>query len=192
LCLEDQEFLRLNFLHFNDYTVNSKLQKLIDSLEGQRSQLLKTITPLSSEKLNNRIDNGWSINQIIAHLIAAEKLSLAYIQKKVLAINEVDDTGLVEELKMMALKLSQRLPFRFKAPRLVVENTSTSTDIFVLEQEWISVRQQLKGLLEKFSDDQINRKIYKHVRAGKLNIQHMLIFFGEHIIHHQPQIKRLL
>lgn len=172
--------------------MNPKLQKLIDSLEAQRSQLLKTITPLSSEKLNRRIENGWSINQIIAHLIAAEKLSLAYVQKKIQAVDQVGDTGLIEELKMVALKLSQRLPFRFKAPRLVVENTSQSTDIFVLEQEWISARQQLKGLLEKVADDQIDRKMYKHVRAGKLNIQHMLIFFGEHVIHHHPQIKRLL
>ncbi len=172
--------------------MNPKLQNLFHSLEAQRSELLKTLKTVSAEKLNTQVDNGWSINQIIAHLIAAEKLSVAYIQKKIQAVDEVGDTGLIEELKMVALKLSQRLPLRFKAPRVVVENTSTSADIFALEQEWIIARQQLKGLLEKLSDDQINRKIYKHVRAGKLNIQHMLIFFSEHIIHHQPQIKRLL
>ena len=39
---------------------------------------------------------------------------------------------------------------------------------------------------------QLKKKIYKHFFAGRLNIQHALIFLREHIIHHQPQINRLL
>jgi hypothetical protein len=54
------------------------------------------------------------------------------------------------------------------------------------------VRNELKTMLEKFGDDQLKRKIYKHVIAGKLNILQTLLFFREHVIHHQQQIKRLL
>lgn len=147
---------------------------------------------LPVEKLNHSQSGRWSINQIIAHLIAGEKLSVAYLQKKVLAINEVDNTGIYEEIKMIGLIISQRLPLKFRAPRVVVENTTQTSDLSLLVKEWDSVREELRQLLEKVKDDQINRRIYKHVRAGKLNIQHALIFFREHIIHHYPQLKRLM
>lgn len=172
--------------------MNTKLQQIFDSLETQRNQLFTSLNSLAVEKLNQQPTNGWSINQVIAHLIAAERLSVLYLRKKIQAINEVENTGLIEELKMIVIILSQRLPFKFKAPKTVVENTKSSTSLHQLEQEWNAVRNELKIVLEKFNDDQIKRKIYKHVVAGKLNIQQTLIFFREHIIHHQKQIKRLL
>lgn len=173
-------------------TMNKILAEQLASLEAQRKELLDSLLQLSAEKLNDHSDGRWSINQIIAHLIAAEKLSIAYLQKKILAINKVDNTGIYEEVKMIVLIISQRLPFKFTAPRVVVENSTQTTDISQLEKEWCLVRKELRQLLEKVTDDQINRRIYKHVRAGKLNIQHALIFFREHIIHHHPQIKRLM
>jgi uncharacterized damage-inducible protein DinB len=172
--------------------LNIKLNQLYSSLETERIQLFDSLKNLSSEKLNHQAEGKWSINQVIAHLIAAEKMSVLYLTKKLQGIDEAKNTGLVEELKMVALIISQRLPFKFKAPRVVVENTPNSTDLKQLEQEWNAVRIELKALLEKIKDNQIKRKIYKHVIAGKLNIQQALIFFREHIIHHQPQIKRLL
>lgn len=172
--------------------MNKTLAKQYQSLEAQREELLTSLRNLNAEKLNDHLEGHWSINQIIAHLIAGEKLSVAYLQKKILAINEVDNTGIFEEIKMIGLIISQRLPLKFRAPRVVVENTTQTSDLSLLVKEWDSVREELRQLLEKVNDDQINRRIYKHVRAGKLNIQHALIFFREHIIHHYPQLKRLM
>jgi uncharacterized damage-inducible protein DinB len=172
--------------------MNKILERQLTALEVQRNELFTSLHSLPTEKMNNHSEGRWSINQILAHLIAAEKLSISYLQKKILAMNEVDNTGIYEEIKMIGLIISQRLPFKFKAPRVVVENTSQTTDIAQLEKEWSSSREELRQLLEKVSDDQVKRRIYKHVRAGKLNIQHALIFFREHIIHHHPQIKRLM
>jgi uncharacterized damage-inducible protein DinB len=172
--------------------LNTKLQQIFDSLETQRNQLFTSLNNLTAQKLNQQPQNGWSINQVIAHLITAERLSILYLHKKIQAINEVENSGLIEELKMIVLIISQRLPFKFKAPKVVVENTKPYTSLQELEQEWTTVRNELKIVLEKFNDDQIKRKIYKHVVAGKLNIQQTLLFFREHVIHHQQQIKRLL
>ncbi len=171
--------------------MNAKLHQLYNSLESQRIKLLDSLKNLPPEKLNYQPEGRWSINQVVAHLITAERMSVMYLTKKIQGIDEVDNTGLIEELKMIGLIISQRLPLKFKAPRVVVENTSHSSDLQQLEQEWNTLRMDLKNLLEKIGDHQIKRKIYKHVRAGKLNIQQALIFFREHIIHHQPQIKRL-
>jgi uncharacterized damage-inducible protein DinB len=172
--------------------LNTKLQQLYSSLESQRIQLLDSLKSLPPQKLNHQPEGGWSINQVVAHLITAERMSVMYLTKKMQGIEEVENSGLVEELKMIALIISQRLPLKFKAPRVVVENTPRSSDFRQLEQEWNTLRIELKNLLEKIGDHQTKRKIYKHVRAGKLNIQQALIFFREHIIHHRPQIQKLL
>jgi hypothetical protein len=177
---------------FTPLVMNSRLQSLFDSIEKQRHVLLSTLKNLPSEKLDNHAPNKWSINQIIAHLISAEQLSVRYINKKILGIDQAVDTGFYEELKMLLLQISQRLPFKFTAPKIVVENTSTERDITGLIEQWDLVRAELKMLLEKIEDHQIKRAMYRHVRVGLLNIQHALKFFGEHVTHHAPQIKKQL
>lgn len=172
--------------------MNGRLQSLFDTLENQRHSLLSSLENLPSEKLNSRQPNKWSINQIIAHLISAEQLSVRYIYKKILGIDQTPDTGFYEELKMLVLQISQRLPFKYNAPRKVVENTLQESDIARLIEQWDLVRTQLRALLEKIEDHQIQRGIFRHVRVGMLNIQQALKFFGEHVSHHTPQIKKQL
>ncbi|HCW07715.1 MAG TPA: hypothetical protein DGG95_10175 [Cytophagales bacterium] len=172
--------------------MNSRLQQLFDSLETQRHELFSSLKDLPAEKLNGHVPDKWSINQIIAHLISAEELSVRYLEKKILGIDQAKDTGVVEEFKMLVLQISQRLPLRFKAPKKVIENTPDETDLKNLIEKWNTVRLQLKDVLEKIGDHQIKRGIYRHVRVGMINIQHALKFFGEHTIHHAPQIKRQL
>ena len=172
--------------------MNTKLQLLFDSLERERNILIASLKNLSPDKQQHAPEGKWSIQQILAHLIAAEKLSIMYLHKKMLGIKEAEDTGVLEEIKMVFLQLSQRLPLKFKAPRTVVENTPSYATFEELIADWDKTRAELKTLLEKFDDTEIGKKIYKHIRAGRLNIQHALMFLREHIIHHTPQINRLL
>jgi len=172
--------------------MNSTLQRLFDTLEEDRKELLGRTGNLSPEKQLHAPDGKWSVRQILAHLIAAEKLSVLYLNKKILGIAQVEDTGWWEEVKMILLQISQRLPLKFKAPKAVVEHTPAYSSFDELAQDWDKTRAELKTLLEKFDDTQVRKKIFKHIRAGRLNIRHALLFFREHIIHHTPQINRLV
>jgi hypothetical protein len=169
-----------------------QVQRLYAKIEEQRRVLLAPLRSLSNEKLNAHRPGKWSINQIIAHLITVESLSIQYLNKKILGVNEVDDSRWKEEVKMLLLVISQRMPLKFKAPRVVVEQTSKETDFNKLVQEWDRTRLELKNLLDRIEAQHLKRKIYKHVHAGMLNIQHALKFLIEHVDHHTPQIKRLV
>jgi uncharacterized damage-inducible protein DinB len=171
--------------------MNPKLQKLFDQLEVDRIELLSHVEKLTMEEFQKSVNGKWSIQQILSHLIIAERLSLQYLNKKVHGINEANNTGVLEELKMIALKLTQRLPFKFKAPKGLNEITPI-LNLDQLKFQWKKDRDELKTFLEKITDDQLKKKIYRHVRAGLLNIQHALIFYREHYIHHLPQIKKLM
>jgi hypothetical protein len=172
--------------------MDPRLQSLYGKIETQRKSLLLSLSHLSNEQLNTHPPSKWSINQIIAHLITAENLSILYLNKKILSINEVKDSGFVEEMKMILLTVSQRLPLKFKAPKIVVDRTSSETDLNKLIAEWDLTRLELKNILGRIETPHIKRKIYRHVRVGMLNIEQAVKFIGEHVGHHTPQIKKLL
>jgi len=152
------------------------------------------IADLSDEQINKKPSPGkWSINQIISHLIIAERLSVNYIQKKIQGVDKVKNSGLVEEIKMLVLKISQRIDgIKFKAPKYVVDNTIVYSDVEELKKEWTKAREDFRQLLERVDDTHLNKKIYKHAVAGYLNIQHALQFFQEHVTHHLPQIRKIV
>ena len=172
--------------------MNPKLKLLFADLELQRQQLIDKVKQ-SPDSFNKKpTPDKWSVNEILAHLVAAENLSVQYILKKKQGIDGAGNTGLIEEIKMNLLTLSQRLPLKFTAPKPVVSATSAYSSLDELIQDWDSTRENLKRILEQIKDDQLKKKIYKHVILGKLNIIHALKFLGEHMNHHLPQINRLL
>ena len=168
------------------------LQKQFDKLETQRANVLSMISSLSGDKLNSHLEGKWSIAQILSHIIASESLSVKYLNKKILGISESTNTGLREDIVMLVLVLSQRFPLRFRAPKVVVENTISYQTIEQLNKEWEKVRMDMREVISRFHDTQLKKKVYKHPIAGMLNIQQALKFFQEHITHHTPQIKKLL
>lgn len=173
--------------------MNIKLQQLFDLLESERNALLSELTLHDQQKLRlNSPSGGWSVQQIIAHLITSERLSIGYMKKKSLGITSLDDSGIVEEIKMVILKLSQRLPLKFKAPNVVVELTPEDQTLEQLKIQWDELRKELKSFLETIADQNVRKKIYKHPVAGRLDCAQALSFFREHFYHHYPQIKRHL
>jgi uncharacterized damage-inducible protein DinB len=174
--------------------VNSRLQELYDNIENQKTAVFDLIAGLSDEQLNQQPPTGkWSISQIISHLIVAERLSLNYVQKKIQGVDKLKDSGLAEELKMIVLKVSQRIEgIKFKAPQHVVDHTIVYSNVEELKSEWMKTRKDFRQLLEQIDDKHLKRKIYKHAVAGYLNIQHAVMFFREHATHHIPQIRKLV
>jgi uncharacterized damage-inducible protein DinB len=169
------------------------LQEIFDSIERQRFDLINELQKVPADKMNSRSPGKWSVNQVIAHIISGERLSLRYVEKKILAINEVGDAGIREHIKMLILIASQRLPLiKFKAPRIVVEQTQDNEDFSVLRSEWDRTRADWVTLLGRIPEGSENKMIYKHVVAGRLSLKHALLFMREHIIHHKPQIRRAL
>lgn len=173
--------------------MNQKLQQAFDDLELQREQLLSGLRRVPPESLTSSPPGKWSILRILSHLITGERTGLEYVRKKILGIDSAGDTGIYEELKMKILVVSQRLRFlKYKAPRLIEERTVVYGSLDEVDKQWSLLRNEWRTLLDKIPDNKVNRKIFRHVVAGRLNLVHGLRFFGEHVIHHKPQIDALI
>jgi hypothetical protein len=169
------------------------IRHAFDVSEKHRENLLKLIAPASAdEKYYARPSRKWSISQILAHLIQAERTSLEYMRKKVLGIENAGNTGVIEDAKFLFLIISQRLPLKYKAPKILGGAEPPAMTFPEVTNEWNTVREELRMFLEGIQSHQVRRKLYKHVVVGRLNVVHALRFFDEHLRHHLPQVKRLL
>ena len=169
------------------------LLKQFNKLEADRQKLLLALTPLSHDAILFRAPPGkWSVNQIVTHLLTSERLSLLYMRKKSLGIQNVGNSGIRESVKLMVLKVSQRLPLKYKAPGILVEHTPEALPLPQAIEQWNAVRNDLRKFLEGIADQNIRKMIYKHPVVGMLDVTQAMAFFHEHIHHHWPQVKSLL
>lgn len=169
-----------------------ELQDVFDKLERQRAHVTALVQNLSEDMYLQAPPGKWSIAQIVTHLITSERLSLGYMRKKSLGIENLKDSGLRQDLLFVVLQLSQRIPFRYKAPRAVVENTPATLSRHDALTQWNESRRALKDFLNGITPGYARRLIFRHPVAGMLNARQAVAFMNEHIYHHLPQIKRLL
>ena len=173
--------------------MHADLDRIFQKLENERKQVFAEIEKMPPARYTFSDGRKWSIAQILTHLLTSERLSVGYMKKKSLGINSIQNSGLAEEVRYGLLKMSQRIPFlKYRAPKVVVENTPLALPFEDLKREWQSLRDDLRTFLDSIDERNISKKIYKHPVAGRLNVKQAIGFFGEHFNHHLPQIKRLL
>lgn len=174
--------------------MNPELARHYKTLIAVTDTALKVVGPLSSSTYHLKPGkNKWSISQILTHLLIAEKLSLSYMKKKSQTPNGLLGTaGINEDIRFFILALSQQIPVRYKAPKVVLDNTPNPLSFGDLVREWNALRTELSDFLDTLDAEKIRKKIYKHPVAGRLSVIHAVRFMALHINHHQPQIEAIV
>jgi hypothetical protein len=172
--------------------MNRRLQEAFDALEQSRLKLLQEVEQLNSEQYNKEQNGKWSVAQIVTHIITSEKLALLYMKKKSLGISSLENSGFLEPVKLTLLKISQRLPIRYKAPVEIIKHTPEAMTLESANTEWKNLRIKLRAFLEGIEDSNVKKKIFKHPIAGRFNAIQGITFLREHLLHHLPQIRRHL
>lgn len=174
--------------------MNQSFQTIYNQLERQRLDILSQVKGLTPEIYNRSPAPGkWSISQVLTHILVAEQLSLQYMRKKALGIDQLKDAGVGASVRLLVLMVSQRIPaIKYKAPSVVVDHTPAALPLAELTVRWEAHRADLKNFVEGIQEKNIKKLIYRHVIAGRFDARQAMIFFKEHIHHHLPQIKRLL
>ena len=169
--------------------VNNKFSKL----ESSRILLLEKLSKVSAAILETPPSAGkWSISQIFYHQNKAERLSVLYVSKKQLDIANLKRTGLMEQLKMIVLKIRFRLPMGLKAPVNVLGDVPAEVSYQQIIAEWKETRDKMKNLLEAIPDDILYKNVFKQPAIGRINIFQMLDFMQAHFDRHQKQVERII
>src|SRR5215217_7628607 len=166
----------------------SKVNLQFEKLESTRMKLWSRLRDLDNSILQFRPANDkWSILQILFHLNSSESNSVKYIRKKSQGGSSIPKSSFISSLKSFVLSAALRF-LKWKKPAVLPdppENLSTSEVI----NTWNETRIQLKQLLEKLPDDMLDRNIFRHPAAGRINMKDALKFMQDHFDHHLKQIE---
>lgn len=166
------------------------LGQTFNQIEQKRVRLLQKLSNDDTSKFQQTLEKGWSVVQVLNHLIASERGSLAYCRKKMLA-TDLQKVSRLQILRMDAFNLFQRLPIRLKAPQFLNEPDNSQSFEEVCKN-WDESRQELLQFITEIPSDYRSKSIYKHPFAGRVDLTRMLHFFAAHQRHHEHQLRRIL
>lgn len=172
--------------------MHPQLQKEWNRLELLRRAYEQTLAQASvAQQEFKPATGGWSMLQVIRHLVTAETMSTDYLVKKNYT-NAYKKSGMGTRLRSGLLRLMLRSPLRFKAPRILAAlEPQDGLQAKPLLAEWESSREKLRAYLEGFPEEKLTFEIYRHPRSGWLTVVQTLQFLEDHLRHHQQQLARL-
>ncbi len=172
--------------------LKEKTHKEFNKIEAERLAICSRIEALKREQLLYSPDAGsWNLLEVLSHLVKAESLSLRYIQKMYKKRDDLPPAGFSSAVRFFLLKWGLNLPVKYKAPRLA-DTTGESPEIGELLNEWGSIRTGFLDIIETCEEECFRKAIYKHPRAGDLNLKQTVEFLGLHVKHHEKQISNLI
>jgi uncharacterized damage-inducible protein DinB len=172
--------------------MNKQLEAQFARLEADRILLFESLRKHSDEVLNRPPREGaWSVAEVIGHLLTAEELSLKYLEKKMQDTSAARPEGLKNKWRWLLVNMVFTFNIKFKAPE-IVKPKHEFVALAELERRWAETRSRTLAAISKLSDEELNKQLWKHAVAGKMNLYHMVEFFGIHFNRHRKQIERTL
>jgi uncharacterized damage-inducible protein DinB len=172
--------------------VNSKLQQQFNLLEQTRTEIVNLLSGVDQSSFERSVHGKWSIAQILMHVITSERLAVLYMRKKSLGVQTLKNSGILEPLKLLLLQVSQRLPIKYKVPTSIRDKTPLPPPKEELLKVWEEERAKLDRFLSSIDDKHVSRMIFKHPLVGMFNAAQGVAFLREHLMHHRPQIVKLI
>ncbi|RKQ16766.1 DinB family protein [Ureibacillus endophyticus] len=152
--------------------------------ELARDELLKEVESLSDEVLNQKPSTDqWSIKQILEHLFLME-IAIANIIKEQL------ENGEVQTAKPKPIEATVNRKYKVSAPEFSVPTNDFAT-LEELKEKLAMSRQELKTVVEKADQIDLENKAYPHPAFGLISLSQWIPFVGYHERRHILQIKEV-
>lgn len=174
--------------------MDKNIKARLDRLDMKLKQLTDRLMQLPVEYRERKPDlDAWSVLQILEHLRRSEELSGAYIRKKALSGSPLPDRDFRSWFREAALGWFLNAPFKFKAPKVVNEESFPDRIDFTQQMDhWRSERQILREWLQGRPTEYFKKQGFRHPLAGRMTVNGMLKFFEWHFDRHTKQIHRTL
>jgi len=163
----------------------------LNELETLRKEIVSEYDAYTTDQLTFKPEpTHWNLLQVLDHIVTSEKMSAIYVKRQLTGKKYPPPPGFKSKYRYAILKLAFKLPFRYKAPS-IVDSTGKSPDLHNLQESWNTIRQEFRTIIESIDEELLDLGVYKHPRAGLLNMEQALDFMIIHIRHHQKQMERI-
>lgn len=172
-------------------SMNKNLIARIDDLEDLRKQIVSQYDAYTQNQLTFKPEPGhWNLLQVLDHIVTSEKMSAIYIKRQLNGKKYPPPPGVKSRFRYVMLKLALKLPFRYKAPS-IVDSTGKTPDLHNLQENWKTIRGEIRAIIENTDEELLKLGVYKHPRTGLLDMEKALDFLDLHIRHHKKQMDRI-
>lgn len=157
--------------------------------------LIRSLEVLDRPLLHRKPKNGgWSAMQVLYHLVLVEEHSIAYLRKKLSFKPELPKSGIGAAFRSLLLNISLQLPgLKFKAPKAAAsDRIPEQGDLAEIQERWLKTCADWRDFLEQMPDLLPEKALYRHPRAGMLNLDQTIRFLQGHFRRHRRQIMRSL
>lgn len=174
--------------------MNDSVHRQFQKLELKKEKLINLLNSIPPGKYQLAPhDKSWTIGQVANHIYLTEKNSLGYIRKKLSYPDSLPKFHLKSWGGILLIKLVFLGKIKIKAPASIdMWKIDEVFPINELNEKWSSVRAELISFIEKNQPQFSHHLVFRHVFAGRMTMQQMLIFMNDHMAHHQKQINRIL
>lgn len=165
------------------------LQHKLERLDKEREEMYQSVEQLSEEDLHDE-SYGWSIIQVFSHLNDAEAGSILYMSKKMKAGTGMKDFSFGNKLRMTMSKAFLQSGLKWKAPSFI-SNPVGDYSFDEMKEKWEKTREQTKQYVKAYPKELIDKAVYRHPFAGRLDLANAIDSFTYHQRHHMHQLKRI-
>ena len=163
----------------------------LKELETIRKEIISEYDGYTTDQLTFKPDRDhWNLLQVLDHIVTSEKMSAIYIKRQLNGRKYPPAPGWKASFRYGLLKTAFKMPFKYKAPS-IVDSTGKTPNLHNLQNSWKTIRQELRSIIETTDKELLDLGVYKHPRAGLLNMEQTLHFLEIHIRHHQKQMERI-
>jgi hypothetical protein len=170
----------------------NKVQLEFQILNNKLEKLFQKLSKYSNEDLNKKVvEDKWSINENIYHLILAEKGTEKYIRTKTSYPDTLVGVNILSRIKSFILESFLKLGVSYKGPAIVTKNFPDYFDFKELKKDWIDSRKSFLEYTQTLNDEILSKGIFRHAIIGRMDIYMTLHFFKFHFDHHKKIIHKL-
>jgi hypothetical protein len=158
-------------------------------LEAKRQVVFDLFYALSADQITFRVGPGrWSILMALEHVVIAEELVLADIQRAVPKGPSESAPKSPEAFHMVIKALEKDIPVEVPLPELEPTGAVALDDLII---RWEAARTGLRQALEQIPPEAMATPICRHPVAGPMDARETLEFLAMHLDHHLRQIRRI-
>ena len=177
------------FVIFSNRMVKQPIFNKLELLDAETEMLYRMADGLSEEDLHDH-SYGWSIIQVFSHLNMAESGSVRYMKKKMQAGDEIPQISFLGKFRFLLTKGLLQSSLRWKAPK-VVSQPKGDLSLKEMQETWAETRKATKQYVETYPEHLLNKAVYKHPFAGRMDLAGAIGSFIYHQRHHMHQIRRI-
>ncbi len=156
----------------------------------KREEIFQKLKNAAPEHILQRpAQGGWHALEILYHLQMSEKGILQLLQKQALKPAEsFSKVGIRNRLACWLLYANLMSPLKFKAPSMVsaVENHPS---LMELEASWKEYKSGMSQIIHELIRDKERSLLFRHHRAGWMDLKGVLGFLYFHQASHLKQIR---